>query len=1153
VADGTWRFSVLGPVRGWGPDGELELGSPQQRELLALLILRPGRAATAEELIDALWGGDAPKGALSTIRTYASRLRRALAAVPIISVAGGYALHVERSAVDALRFEAWQADAARLRAAGDTAGAARKLHEALGLWQGEPLAGLSGPFAAAQRTRLTEHRLCALETRIGLDLELGRHVAVTAELAALAAEFPLRERFRELQMLALYRCGRKAEALGVYEETRRTLAKELGVDPGPDLRALRRRVLTGDPGLELAPPRDPDVPEAGVAPVADGVTVATANGSGASGVLGDGGSAVADGNRAGHGIAFGTGLGTAAEAGSGAAFGVALGSGFAASAGASALAGSDSSSGSAPGSAPGSGSVSSSVSGSLSGSLSGSASSSAATVPLISPPAQLPADVSDFTGREAWSRQLLGLLRPSDAAQVVVLSGIGGTGKSTLAVHVAHLAVADFPDGQLFAALRGTDRDPAEPGGVLGGFLRALGTDPGAVPDPLPERSAMFRTALAGRRVLIVLDDVRDAAQIRPLLPGASGCAVLATSRSRLTGVPGTRLLELGAFDPEEALALFRAVAGPERVADADEAVRRVVAECGHLPLAVRILASRLAARPRWTAETLAGRLRDETRRLDELRAGDLAVEATFRLGYEQLRPEQARAFRLLAVPDGPDIGVEAVAALLGRPEEAAEELAEELVDLCLVESPSPGRYRLHALLRMFARRLGAEIDGRAAARAALDRLIEHYLGVAAGAATVVNRCGASLVGLIAAPAPKSNTVPADPAACMAWGEREREAVCAAAAQALVGRRDDAGAAPAGIVDACTDLLYWMGILCQSGQGDQDLARLAAAVIDEADRDGNRRAEVIARSQLAQSLSQAWYLDEALVQATAAVAVARGLPEPGYLLEALSVLSGNHWRAGRDAESVEVSAEALELLQAVGAGWEELSEAQLNLAQCLCRVGRPQEARELAERGLGLRRLHGDVSALADGLHASGMVLRAAGAPDRALACHREAADIHRAIGQHRRLGWSCLRMAEALVDQRACGEALEAAQEAVEILTEVGDRPGRGLALVLVGRVRAALGDRGGAREVWQDAYTVFEGTSSPVTAELRGLLELDGGGSGGQSGGEEGGEGVAGGNGRDREGGSLQTAIGAPVVVAPIAERWPTWLPRHPVPPRG
>ena len=140
--------------------------------------------------------------------------------------------------------------------------------------------------------------------------------------------------------------------------------------------------------------------------------------------------------------------------------------------------------------------------------------------------------------------------------------------------------------------------------------------------------------------------------------------------------------------------------------------MRRAVAVCGHLPLAVRILASRLAARPHWTAETLAGRLCDEARRLDELRAGDLAVEATFRLGYEHLGREQAHAFRLLAVPDGPDIGVEAVAALLCCPEQEAEDLAEELVDLCLVESPSPGRYRLHALLRMFARRLAADIDG---------------------------------------------------------------------------------------------------------------------------------------------------------------------------------------------------------------------------------------------------------------------------------------------------------------------------------------------------------------------------------------------------------------------------------------------------------
>jgi DNA-binding SARP family transcriptional activator/tetratricopeptide (TPR) repeat protein len=1078
VADSAWRFSVLGPVRGWGPNGELDLGSPQQRELLALLVLRPGRAAMAEELIDALWGGDAPKGALSTIRTYASRLRRALSdpehpVGPISSVAGGYALTVAPAAVDALAFEAGQAAAAGLRAGGDLIGAARRLHEALRLWQGEPLAGLTGPFALAQRAQWTERRLGALEVRIALDLEVGRYGAVTAELAALAAEFPLRERFRELQMVALSRSGRKAEALAVYEQTRRTLAEELGVDPGPDLRALYRRVAGGS---------------------ADGGTV---NGAGRGG------------GRAGDP--------TDPDSPS------------------PVLAGSES----RPVPAD---------------------STDSPTAASPAAPAQLPADVADFTGRALWSRQLLELMQPGDAMPLAVLSGIGGAGKSTLAVHTAHLAAARFPDGQLFAALRGTDREPADPGGVLGGFLRALGTDPGAVPDTVQERFELFRGTLAGRRVLIVLDDVRDAAQIRPLLPGTPGCAVLATSRSRLTGVPGARLLELGAFHPDEALALFSAVAGPDRVAGQEAAVRRAVAVCGHLPLAVRILASRLAARPHWTAETLAGRLCDEARRLDELRAGDLAVEATFRLGYEHLGREQAHAFRLLAVPDGPDIGVEAVAALLCCPEQEAEDLAEGLVDLCLVESPSPGRYRLHALLRMFARRLAADIDGPAAPRAALDRLIRHYLGVSAAAASTVNSCAANLVGLISAPG--GVDAPADPGECMAWGEREREAVCAAAAQALLSRHSGpdsgtgvgagagagtgtgtgtgarTGTVAAETVDTVADLLYWLGILCQSGPGDQDLARLAAVVIDEADWDGNRRAEVIARSQLAYSLSQSWYLAEADVQAAAAVAVARGLSEPGYLLEALSVLSANHWRAGHDEESMRAAAEALRLLEDTGAGWEQLSEAQLNLSQSLCRVQRPQEARELAERGLALRRAHGDARGLADGLHATGMVLREAGCPDRAAACHREAADIHRGIGQHRRLGWSQLRLAEALADQGVDDEALEAAGQAAETLTELGDRPGRGLALALVGRIRERLGDAAGARAAWQDAYSVFDGTSSPVTAELRKLLGLDAGSGG-----------LLGAAGEPEPEHESESGTEPP---ARLAEQWPPWMPRHPVPPR-
>jgi tetratricopeptide (TPR) repeat protein len=973
--------------------------------------------------------------------------------------------------VDALAFEAAQGVAAGLRAHGDVVGAARRLREALELWQGEPLAGLSGPFAVAQRAQWTERRLGALESRITLDLEVGRHGAVTAELAALAAEFPLRERFRELQMLALSRSGRKAEALAVYDQTRRTLAEELGVDPGPDLRALYWRVAAG----------------------------------------------TTDGN-----AGTGAGSGTAAVATGAAVNGA---------------------NGSARATAVQAAQTVQTVQTEPSAAAPAEPAAPSQTSATAIAPAQLPADVADFTGRAAWSRQLLELIQPGDAMPLAVLSGIGGTGKSTLAVHTAHLAASRFPDGQLFAALRGTDREPADPGSVLAGFLRALGADSGAVPDAVPERAALFRSMLAGRRVLVVLDDVRDAAQLRPLLPGTPGCAVLATSRSRLTGVPGARLLELGAFQPDEALALFRAVTGPERVAGSEAAVRRAVAVCGHLPLAVRILASRLAARPHWTAETLAGRLCDEARRLDELRAGDLAVEATFRVGYQHLRPEQARAFRLLAVPDGPDIGVEAVAALLGRPQEAAEEIAEGLVDLCLVESPSPGRYRLHALLRMFARRLVAEIDGPGAPRAALDRLIRHYLSVSAAAATMANQCAANLVGLISAPAPADLPafVPGGAGACMAWGEQEREAVCATAAQALAHRHADAdtGAFEGeafDVVDACADLLYWLGILCQTGPGDQDLARLAAVVIDEADRDDNRRAVTIARFQLAASLSQAGYLAEAHVQAAAAVAVARGLPEPGYLLEALSVLSGNHWRAGRDEESMQASAEALRLLEQTGAGWEQLSEAQLNLSQSLSRLQQPEQARELAERGLALRRAYGDPSSLAYGLHATGMVLREAGFPDRAAACHREASDLHRTTGQQRRLGWSLLRLAEALVDQGVHGEALEAADQAAEMLTGLGDRPGRGVALALLGRIRDEAGDPAGARAAWHDAYAVFEGTSSPVSIELRKLLGLD-----------------AAFGGAPAYGGAGGAAGRGPATLPGSVEQWPPWMPRRPVRPRG
>ncbi len=253
---------------------------------------------------------------------------------------------------------------------------------------------------------------------------------------------------------------------------------------------------------------------------------------------------------------------------------------------------------------------------------------------------RLPPDIRDFTGRAEQvgeaSRLITTVVGSALAAPpVVCLSGQGGTGKTALAVHVAHRVGGDFPDGQLYASLRQADAGALDPADVLAGFLRALGVDGADIPEGIDERARQYRAQLAGRRVLVVLDDAADEAQVRPLLPGSSGCAVLVTSRSRLTALAGSYDVPLGVLPAVQAAGMLAAIIGAGRAEAEPEAVAEIARLCGCLPLALRIAGARLVSRPAWTVSWLASRLGDESRRLDLLRAGDLEVRASLRLSYD--------------------------------------------------------------------------------------------------------------------------------------------------------------------------------------------------------------------------------------------------------------------------------------------------------------------------------------------------------------------------------------------------------------------------------------------------------------------------------------------------------------------------------------
>jgi hypothetical protein len=378
----------------------------------------------------------------------------------------------------------------------------------------------------------------------------------------------------------------------------------------------------------------------------------------------------------------------------------------------------------------------------------------------------------------------------SGAVRIALVAGSGGLGKTSLAVHAAHRVRASFPDGQLYVDLLGATDHPLPAADVLARFLRDLGVDGRDIPVEEEERAARYRTVLAGRRMLVVLDNARDAAQVRPLLPGTASSAVLVTTRSRMPDLASTRLVDLNVLDDEEALALFTKVVGDERAAAEPEATAELLLACAGLPLAIRICAARLATRSGWTIRAMASRLRDEHRRLDELRVGDLAVRASFQVSFASLpaapRPEGHRpghAFRLLGLWQGPSISSAAAAALFGTQEYLAADALETLVDAHLLESKAPDRYKFHDLLRVYSsERAVADLSGPDR-DAAVGRLLTWYMRTADAAATAVRRTATTCRWDRGEPGPPPLSFSAADEA-LGWYDSERANLVAATRQA---------------------------------------------------------------------------------------------------------------------------------------------------------------------------------------------------------------------------------------------------------------------------------------------------------------------------------------------------------------------------------
>ncbi|AQZ69597.1 regulatory protein [[Actinomadura] parvosata subsp. kistnae] len=994
MSDPELRLSVLGPVRAWRGGAEVDVGSPQQRLVLAVLVLAGGRVVSHEHLLDAVWGAEQPRTAIGTLRTYVSRLRSVLGAEVIASVGSGYALTAGTTDLGVL----------------DELSRQGRLGEALALWQGEPLAGLDGGYARAQRARLAERRLALLERRIGEDVEQGRHAEVVAELTTLCAEHPVRERLAGLLMVALYRSGRQAEAIGVFTDLRKLLAAELGVDPSPELAELYQRIITADPGLGT------EQKEQGPAPW-----------------------------------------------------------------------------------------------------------------PV---PRQLPADMTDFTGRQPDVERVVRTLREGNGSALVIsaVAGAGGMGKTALAVHAAHRLAAAYPDGQLFVDLRGAGPRPLGAQAVLGAFLRALGVDPAAVSEDLEERAALYRSVLAERRVLVLLDNAASAAQVRPLLPGAAGCAVLVTSRARLAGLSGARHLGLAAMRPDEALELLVKVVGAERVAAEREAAHELVRACGYLPLAIRIVASRLAARPGWRLARMRDRMADERRRLGELRVDDLAVEATFALGYDQLDAAHAAAFRLLAVPNAADLPASSAAAVLGVTEPEAEELCEALVNVHMMESPAPGRYRHHDLLKLYARSrlddegtrtgesdtLGGEgagglawthgegagglarthgegaggparthgegaggparTHGAEARRVALDRLLGHYLAAMAWIVGVMYPGDPVLDGLTpSGPRPPFE----DLDAALAWGQAEE--------QGMLGLLHQLAETPGGTLRDAVSLFDMMSLVFDFESGTTCYEQTAERLVAAAAERGDRVAEAHARRKRGEILYAGRATEAAAEEGRAVRECAGARPaDHAFAVNLLAMLA--HERRAYD-EAIALYNETIGTWRALGRRSEE-AVCLGNLALLLAEAGQGEVGVEVGELADGIGRELRGGRPNPQLLYQLAVALGAAGRHEEALARFGAGRSEFRRLKQRAWEGMTVRRMAETYLVMGRPDRAVDHAEESLAMLREADQGWMRGKALAVLGRALAGLGRRSRARACLAQALEIMERQDLPDAADLRALL---------------------------------------------------------------
>jgi DNA-binding SARP family transcriptional activator len=923
------RFALLGPLAvqdGAGVRGAIS--GARLRMLLAALLLHPGAPVSVEVLVEAVWGEAPPPGAAGTLRSYIRRLRQSLDSLEteaggrIEAREPGYLVRVDESELDVLEFEALCRRTAAARRKGAWVEASSTAGRALALWRGEPLLDVPSPSLRTRFVpRLEELRVQLLEDRVEAELRLGRTDQLVPQLRDLVTRHPLRERFHAQLMAALAAAGRTAEALTAYQEARRVLVDELGIEPGPELRRLQERILAG--------------------------------------------------------------AATAAD--------------------------------------------------------------ESAPAHLVTVPRQLPTGVRHFAGRKAEIKALSSLLtqRPETAGAVVIsaIDGTAGIGKTALAVHWAHQNADRFPDGQLYANLRGFDPGgaPVRIATVVRGFLDALDVAPAGIPLGLDAQLALYRSRLAERRMLVVLDNARDADQVRPLLPGTSGCLVLVTSRSRLTGLvalDGAVPLSLDLFTEHEARDLLAQRLGSERVLRERHAADALIDLCAGLPLAVNIVVAHAARHPDQPLAALADELRAGSR-LNALTTGDSAADlrAVFSSSYRVLTAEAARVFRLLSLHPGPDVSLPAAASLVALDRRQARDCLNELTSANLIIEHAPERYTYHDLLHAFAAEQTLLYHDEDARHEAVGRMLDYYLHTAIAADSGVE----TMRQPIAVSPPRPGVLPEELASheqTWRWCTVERRVLLASAALALDrGFDEHAWQLPW----ALANFFQWRGHW--HDQIDAQNIALAAAT-----RLGNREIGAYAHR----------------------------------------VLGRTHTRLGSYQEAEAQLRHALELFGQLG---DTLGRAHTyrGLAWVLDKQDRVAEALDCARRSLDLAETAEERAATAYGLNSVGWLLTRFGDYEQALTVCRRALDLQRELGDLdgqanalESLGYACHHLGRH-------AEAIAAYEQALPLLRQTGARFFEADTLAHLGDARLAAGDSDAARDCWQQALAILDDLRHPDAARVR------------------------------------------------------------------